>query len=88
MKVYVVVQDVGLNLGDGYSSYASKEFICIETTFEKARNKIKELAEKDGYGTDEITIYDEDWDFISLGLNDIYDTNVCYQFIPFEIEAG
>ena len=45
--LYVVMNNCGQDLGEGYSSYSGNTFLGIVTSFETARNIIEYLADVD-----------------------------------------
>lgn len=44
-NLYVIMQNCGMDLGEGYSSWSGNEFLGIVTSFETARNIIEYLAD-------------------------------------------
>ena len=84
VKMYVVLQDEYSDLGEGYSESRVNQFICIEPSFEAARKCIEALVE---HIESDYTIFEEDWDFITIDIDDYCNTRITYRFKPIEIEV-
>ena len=86
--VYVVLRSGGRDLGEGYSEGWNDQLMSIESTFDKARKEMEILANQLGYGTDELAILDEDWDFVELQFSDSYKTWVRLHIETRTMEVG
>lgn len=86
-KAYVVLEDGGTELGEGYCECWNDRFISIEPTFEKARKKIEELFEKLKADNKEVEIEDEDWNFISTTDFGWPSQSLSFHFQPIEFEV-
>ena len=88
--MYVILRDEYQYLGDGHHSGSENEFCGIVKDFETARNVIEYLIDYDieqmaEYWDSNVTLEDENWNEISINIDDAFETWFRYHFIKFEL---